>query len=40
MKNIEMTPSPPGRPSYRWLGITLLVASGVYAWYTLTSTGG
>ena len=34
-----MTVTPPGRPSYRWLTITLLVAAGVYAWYTLDQFG-
>src|SRR5262245_31522165 len=30
-----MTVSLSGRPSYRWLTVTLCVAIGVYAWYAL-----
>src|SRR5688572_19254555 len=29
----------PGRASYRWLTITLLVAAGVYAWYAFSQYG-
>ncbi len=31
-----MTLTQPGRASYRWLTITLLVAAGVYGWYAST----
>jgi hypothetical protein len=34
-----MTHEPSDRGSYRWLGITLLVTAGVYAWYAIDQFG-
>jgi hypothetical protein len=34
-----MIPALPDRPSYRWMTVTLLVATGVYVWYTFNHYG-